>query len=80
MPHTPGPWKINYLIADHEEYEEININSDEGDWIAMLGKKGVKRNEANARLIVKSPQLLECIVNMTAARASCTVLTLLQPA
>ena len=67
MPHTPGPWKINYLIADHEEYKEININSDEDDWIAMLGKKGVKRNEANAKLISKTPDLYKYLYELTMA-------------
>lgn len=60
--HTPGPWQIDKLASTHVIAEQRTICSVSFHSTA-LSDGGNAENQANARLIAASPELLRQLLN-----------------
>ena len=65
MEHTPGPWSTNLRLAD-ERGESVAITADNGQYVGcadavLEGQYDTTMNEANAKLMAASPDLLEAL-------------------
>lgn len=53
--HTPGPWSINY-DCEYAKHGQLSIETN--DFFIALVDAGLIAQQANARLIAASPDLL----------------------
>jgi hypothetical protein len=59
LKHTPGKWTIGHKWNDCIDLTHKNADDD---FISIYGKK--EEMEANARLIIAAPEMLDCLINV----------------
>lgn len=72
--HTPGPWKDKGSLIGWFDIE--NFEGKEIAWISNVPVRNLEEAEANARLIIAAPELLEAckkaLVELESYLCDCT--------
>jgi len=60
MKHTPGPWKISYMVETSDSSQEPNAYS----YVINHGDIELEQHKANATLISAAPDMLEVLISI----------------